>query len=497
MSSAPHVVAPSVLVRLIERARSTTVCVVGDLMLDEWIVGEAHRVSPEAPVPVVRVAERRRSLGGAAHVARVVSSLGAAARVVGVVGADAAGASLAELLADEGIDAAGVVIDPDRPTTHKTRVVAGQQQVVRFDAEVDVPPPASTSAELVARLRELPPVEVFVLSDYCKGVVDEAVIAEVVRLARRWGATVLVDPKHPALDRYTGVDVVKLNRREFEAATGLLVGDDPVASLRPQLAGLRHELGVGSLVVTLGGGGMLVVSAEAEPVVLPALELEVFDVAGAGDVVAGIMGLALAAGIGPVDAAGVANVAAGLSVSKVGTAAVSPSELVDRLVARPAAAVLDRAELATRVEAWRLAGHRVVFTNGCFDLFHAGHLELLRHAAALGDRLVVAVDSDESVRRLKGPARPLMAEAERTSILAALDVVDAVVTFDDDLVELVDTVRPDVLVKGADYAGREVVGSSIVEARGGVVVLVPLLSGHSTTAIVDRVRSDAPAEGSP
>lgn len=492
MGSASRVVQPSTLVALLTTSTRTRLLVVGDVLLDDYVAGPSDRLSPEAPVPVVRVDHRWCAPGGAAHVAHVAARLGASVDLVGVVGDDEHGARLRGLCDESGIGTDGVVTVDGRPTTRKVRVMSGSQQIVRLDHEAtDVP--ADTSVEdLVAALGVAPAADVIVVSDYAKGVLGERILAEVMALGARWGAPVVVDPKHPDLQRYRGASVIKLNRQEFAAAVGA-AHDAPLDLLLGAAADAHERSGAPLILVTLGHDGLVLLEQGAQPVHLSAASHDVFDVTGAGDVVAAVLALGLAAELPPIDAAALANVAAGLSVQRVGVRAIDAAELAGAVLASTAPSVVRaRDELAAMVRAWQLAGERVVFTNGCFDLFHPGHLELLRRSAALGDRLVVAVDTDASVTRLKGVGRPVLDETARTNVIAAIDVVDAVVTFDDDLLELVDLVGPDVLVKGADYQGREVVGRDLVEARGGRVELIPLLVGHSTSSIVERLGAAVP-----
>lgn len=500
MASGSRAVQPSVLVQLFASAVRCRVLVVGDVMLDEYVAGPSDRLSPEAPVPVVRVEHHTSVPGGAAHVASVAARLGARVDLVGVLGRDESGATLRRRCDQAGIGTSGLVACADRPTTRKVRVVSGPQQIVRLDHEHAGALSGAARALVLDALRSATVADVIVVSDYAKGVVDDEVVDAVMGLARTWGAPVLVDPKHPDLGRYRGASVIKLNRDEFAAACRT-EPDQPLGTLLEHTPGAHARSGADSVVVTLGPDG-IVVCERGEPWChVPAAAQDVFDVTGAGDVVAAVLALGMGAGMAMVTAAGLANVAAGVAVRRLGVQTVEPAELVGEVLASTAPGGLrGRDEVVDRVRAWKLAGERVVFTNGCFDLFHPGHLELLRHAARLGDRLVVAVDADPSVRRLKGEGRPVIDEAARTQIISAIDVVDEVVVFDGDLLELIDQLAPDVLVKGADYLDRPVVGRELVEGRGGSVELVPLLEGHSTTSIVQRLGGAAtgsPAEAAP
>ncbi|MCU1497019.1 MAG: D-beta-D-heptose 1-phosphate adenosyltransferase [Acidimicrobiales bacterium] len=473
--------------RLVERSRAATVVVLGDVMLDEYVVGEVARTSPEAPVPVVAVRERWSSLGGAANVARQVAAFGAAVELVGSVGRDAAGDRVVAACAEAGVGTALLQRPTDgRPTTVKQRVVAGRQQIVRIDVEEIGALAEGTLQALVDRLAEGSRPDVMVVSDYAKGFVTPALVAAVVALGRRWDVPVLVDPKAADFGRYRGATLVKANRLEFEAAIGRRLGDEPEVELLVPAEELRRRSGIDQLVVTLGARGMVVLDGD-HPLVLRQPSEEVFDVSGAGDTVIALLALGLAAGLTTGDAARLANVGSGIAVRKPGVAVVEPDELAEhghggaRLWATADAA-------ATAVADWRRQGQRVVFTNGCFDLLHPGHLHLLRQAAAEGDRLVVGINGDASVRALKGPDRPVTPAAVRAGSVASVEGVDAVVVFDEpDPGALIDRLGPDVLVKGADYDVADIVGRGSVEQRGGRVVTVGLLPGWSTTEVLRRL----------
>jgi D-beta-D-heptose 7-phosphate kinase/D-beta-D-heptose 1-phosphate adenosyltransferase len=413
--------------QLLERFAGLRLLVLGDVMLDEYLTGHVERTSPEAPVPVVRAEDETSSLGGAANVAHLARALGAEAQLFGVVGDDGAGQRFIAQCEAAGIDADHVLVAETRPTTRKLRVLAQHQHVLRVDWEEHRPIRPAMATEVLQRLRALKRPDAMVISDYAKGLLTPEVLAGAISMAREWGVPVLVDPKYADLSRYQGATVIKANLKEFEASLGYQIVDH-----------LEDELAAGSAAM-----------------------LEV------------------------------ANEAAGVAVGKSGVAVVSPGELAARFVDGAHDKIISRDELASRVAWWRVQGQRIVFTNGCFDLLHVGHLHLLREAAREGDVLLVAVNSDESVRRLKGKNRPLISSSERTALLAALDCVDAVVVFDEDTPrELLDEVRPDVLAKGSDYAVDEVVGKNRIEKDGGKVVLIPLVPDRSTTDLVERIRSE-------
>jgi D-beta-D-heptose 7-phosphate kinase / D-beta-D-heptose 1-phosphate adenosyltransferase len=476
------------LLELLERLAGLNAWVVGDVMLDEYVTGAVERISPEAPVPVVRAAATEYRLGGAANVARQIAELGARVCLAGVVGTDAAGERVLRLCAESRIDTRALLVRAERPTTRKLRVLGHNQQLLRVDWEDARDCAPAVTEQLIAGLGTAAPPDVIILSDYAKGVLTPLALAGIERL--RGAVPVVVDPKNRDFARYRHATTLTPNLHELElAAARTLDADDPgaiAAAARALLAAAR----LGSMVVTLGSRGMLVVPADSAELAVPAIRREVYDVTGAGDTAIAVLALALAARAPLTRAAQLANVAAGVAVCQVGAVAVPAAGIRDALAARPDGKLLTRQELAARVAAWRLAGKRIVFTNGCFDLLHAGHLALLGHAAKLGDVLVLAINSDASVRRLKGADRPLVAQAERAAVLAALGFVDAVTIFDEDTpLAVVQAVRPNVLVKGGDYQPAEVVGREFVEAAGGRVEIVPLTPEKSTTSLVERIRA--------
>jgi len=477
----------SALLALPDRFADLNIWVIGDLMIDEYVTGTVERISPEAPVPVVRAQGSETRLGGAANVARQIAILGAHVSVAGVCGEDAAGQQLRELCGSAGIDTRAVLELPGRNTTRKLRVVSHSQQLLRLDWEDIRPCAAEVGARLLAALRAGAPPDAIILSDYAKGVLTPATIAAV--LCGRGSVPLVVDPKHRDFARYRGATTVTPNLHELEAAAGRSLAVEDTAAISAAARALIATAGLESMVVTLGSRGMLVVPADGPEVVVPANRHEVYDVTGAGDTAIAVLALALAAHAPLAQAAQLANAAAGVSVCQVGAVAVSAASIRDALAARPDGKLLSRHELAARAATWRTDGKRIVFSNGCFDLLHAGHLTLLSHAAQLGDVLVLAINSDASVRRLKGPERPLVPQAERAALLAALTFVDAVSIFEEDTpLAVLEAVKPHVLVKGGDYQASEVVGRELVEAAGGRVVIVPLTPDKSTSSLVARIR---------
>ncbi len=462
---------------------------IGDIMLDEYAHGAVERISPEAPVPVVRAGDIQYRLGGAANVARQVAVLGGRAVLGGVVGDDVAGRQVVADCESAGVDTRGVCFDARRRTTRKLRVLGHGQQLLRLDWEDVSPCDSATMSDLHERMQRGPAPEVVILSDYAKGVLTDAAIASFTRFAREAGCRTLVDPKRADLTAYRGASILTPNLGELAKAAGRRLSPDDhqdvAAAARPFIEAARLD----GMVVTLSDRGMLYVAADGAIHHIPAVRRAVADVTGAGDTAMAVLATALAAGASIEQAMSVANTAAGLAVAEVGAVAIGPDQISLALGDLSGGKLLGRQVLASRAAAWRASGKRIVFTNGCFDLLHAGHLSLLHEAASLGDVLVLAINSDASVRRLKGEGRPIVPANDRAALLAALSCVDVVAIFDEDTpLETLRAVRPHVLVKGQDYGISEVVGRDLVEADGGRVALVPLLDARSTSAIVERIR---------
>jgi D-beta-D-heptose 7-phosphate kinase/D-beta-D-heptose 1-phosphate adenosyltransferase len=488
VSDPTHLAEIKSLIAILDRYRDKHIWVVGDLMLDEYVMGAVERISPEAPVPVVTVRDTENRLGGAANVARQVAALGATVSLAGVIGEDATAEDFLRLCAASKVDTRAVVRLAERRTTRKLRVLGHSQQLLRLDWEDVKPCAPQTSIRMVSRLAEGPKPDAIILSDYAKGVLTPETIASVTAL--RGLGPVVVDPKHKDFTRYRGATTITPNLRELETAAGRALDPDDAAGIAAAARPLAIAAGLEAVVVTLGDRGMLVVPAEGQAIGVPAVQRAVYDVTGAGDTAISVLTLSLAANASLLGAAQLANVAAGISVGQIGAVAVDAASIRDALTARPDGKVLGRDDLVARAATWRMAGKRIVFTNGCYDLLHAGHLSLLSQAAKLGDVLVLAINSDASVRRLKGPERPLVPQEDRAAVLAALGFVDAVTIFDEDTpLEVLQSIRPHVLVKGGDYKLEDVVGRELIEASGGRVVLVPLTPEKSTTALVERIRS--------
>lgn len=462
--------------------------VVGDVLIDRFVEGRVSRVSPEAPVPVLKHATERALLGGAGNVAANILAYGARASLVALTGADPGAADLAELCAGFPRLKTHFVRDRSRPTTVKTRFLAGWHQLLRVDAEETHAMAEGVAGKLVARATAaVPRVGAVILSDYAKGVLDVATIKAIIAAARKAGVPVIVDPKKADAAVFAGATLLTPNLEEMAQFSGIRAEDD--ASAEAACRAVLDKVAIDAILVTRGAGGMTLCERGKPALHVPAETHRVFDVTGAGDTVIATIAAALSIGEAIPDAVRLANVAAGIVVTKPGTATVLPGELAQALGALRSASLVDAGEAAERIATWKAQGLRVGFTNGCFDLLHQGHLYSLGQAARRVDRLVVGINSDASTRRLKGPGRPVQDEATRAAVLAGLRFVDLVVAFNEDTPEvLITELTPNILFKGADYAEHEVVGGAHVKAHGGKVELLPLLKGHSTTNTVKRMK---------
>ncbi len=459
-------------------------------MLDRYVAGEVRRISPEAPIPVLRAQARRAVLGGAGNVAKNIEALGARAILIGLIGNDEAGREIVAMAPPDGGIALRAVVVPGRPSTVKTRFMSGAHQLLRLDEEEAGPADATAIAALLDTFAAcLPQVQAVVLSDYAKGVLTDAVLAPAIAMARNAGVKLVADPKRTDLAGYAGVSVLTPNELEVLASTGISATSNEGAVAAGEAA-LRSS-GAEAVLVTRSARGLTLVQRDAPALHLPTEAREVADVSGAGDTLIATFAVNLAHGADLAESARIANVAAGLSVAKQGTATVSHSELAMALHA-PAETldgkIMTQDEAAAQVARWRAAGLRVGFTNGCFDLIHPGHVRLLTRARARCDRLVVALNSDASVKRLKGPTRPVQTEASRSVVMAGLEAVDLVLIFEEDTpLEIITRLLPSMLFKGADWGSiDQVVGSDVVIAHGGEVALLAFEDGHSTTSIIAR-----------
>ncbi|MFT7670934.1 MAG: D-beta-D-heptose 7-phosphate kinase/D-beta-D-heptose 1-phosphate adenosyltransferase [Planctomycetota bacterium] len=476
---------------IIDALETPKVLIIGDLMLDRYITGEVSRISPEAPIPVLAAARSEEKLGGAGNVAFNLRSMDVEVEMIGVIGDDGWGRQLRQVLESSGISTAGLVIDEARPTCLKTRMVSGVQQMLRVDWEDSSSVSGSALGEILDRARELMKgVQAVVLSDYGKGVLTDLVLKTVIEDARAAGIPVLVDPKGSDFSRYHGATLITPNRKEAELALGRKLPD-----LESVAKGARELLAVAELetaVITLGAEGIYYQTKDGLEGREATKARAVFDVTGAGDTVISHLALFLAGGFDIGAAVALANLAAGVAVARLGTIGVTRRELRAKLreSAPEIGKVLQDADLEDLLAAWRSEGKRIVFTNGCFDIIHTGHVKYLRFSRSQGDVLIVGVNRDASVSRLKGPERPINTVGDRMEVLAAMEMVDAVISFGDDTpAAIIERVTPDVLVKGEDWAKKGVVGREWVLKHGGQVVLAPLVAGRSTTNVLERVKT--------
>ena len=466
---------------------------VGDVMVDRSLYGEVKRISPEAPVPVVRIARESSDLGGAGNVVRNIAALGARCAFVTAVGDDRAGREVVNMLARLTSVEPYLRVSVQRETTVKSRFFSNDgHHLLRADRETIATVSPDDMADMErAMAPQVKEADAVILSDYGKGVLTGTFAAKIIAAARSAGKPVVVDPKGTDYARYKGATIITPNRTELAEAVNLPVdGDEAIVAAAKTL---REKIDVAAVLVTRSGEGMTLVTAEAAHH-LPAQTREVADVTGAGDTVVAALTLALACGATPLVAAGLANIAAGIVVSRHGTAVATPADVLAALrhsgYANADQKVVDRTEALGRVMEWRRQGLKVGFTNGCFDLLHPGHVSLLRQARNACDRLVVGLNSDASVKRLKGEDRPVQNENARAAVMASLSPVDLIVIFGEDTpLAMIEALRPDVLVKGADYARAQVVGADIVESYGGRVVLAHLVASQSTTATIAAMKT--------
>jgi D-beta-D-heptose 7-phosphate kinase/D-beta-D-heptose 1-phosphate adenosyltransferase len=460
------------------------ILVVGDIMLDRYWYGGTSRISPEAPVPVVKVSQIEDRPGGAGNVALNIAALGAGVTLVGITGDDEAGEALAERLRAARVYC-NFLVSSQYPTITKLRVISRQQQLLRMDfeegfAESDAAAMTKRALDLVA------PMGAVILSDYAKGALADP--QPLIKAAREHGVPVFVDPKGSDFTRYRGATLLTPNLHEFEVVVGHCESEAVLVSKGRQLLA---DLSLEALLVTRGEQGMTLLRPDVPALHLPARAKEVFDVTGAGDTVISVLAASIAAGESFASGVALANLAGGIVVGKLGTATVSGPELRRALLRETGSerGIMSEEQLVTALEDARAHGEKIVFTNGCFDIIHAGHVGYLEEARALGDRLIVAVNSDASVSRLKGPGRPINPVDRRMAVLAGLEAVDWVLSFDDATPErLLKLLKPDLLVKGGDYAKEEVVGWEIVESYGGQVQALEFLDDCSTTAIVEKIK---------
>ncbi len=488
---APAQLTPDVILRLAD----SRALVVGDLMVDHYVSGTVERISPEAPVPVLRSAEEATVLGGAANVAANICGLGGEARLVGLLGEDAAGEQLQSMCADAGVQLDSALRRPHVMTTVKKRIVAAGQQLIRIDSEERQSATAVDVEAVVGRLRELASsgqVNVVVLSDYAKGTVTDAMAHEVIATARRLGLPVVVDPKGTDPTRYAGCTVLKPNIHEARAMAGRVLVDALTADVPEVCRALLDSMDTPHIVVSLAADGVVLATRDEPLRSFRSTALEVADVSGAGDTLVATMAAALGCGLSVAEAVDLGNLAAGVSCAHFGTAVVTADEVATAVAVQAGPAdsphiVLDWRRLRSLVDLKRRHGGSLVFANGCFDLLHGGHVSLLEQARHQGDVLVVGLNSDASTRRLKGEGRPLQGVEDRLRVMAAVRFVDYVTVFDEDTpLNLILALQPDVIVKGGDYSADTVVGAREAEAWDGQVHIVDLTPGVSTTELSRR-----------
>jgi D-beta-D-heptose 7-phosphate kinase / D-beta-D-heptose 1-phosphate adenosyltransferase len=491
---APTDIELAAIVRSFHTAR---ILVIGDVILDRYVTGSVQRLSPEAPIPVLRPMENHCTLGGAANVALNIATLGGHAMLVGVIGDDTNGDEITRLAADtDGVSASFVRL-PGRPTTCKTRFMTGSHQLLRLDEETTAPlDHAGLEAVLRAVEDNLGSADVIVLSDYAKGVLCDGVLNAILSRTIKAGRMVIADPKRPDFAAYRGATILTPNEHEVRTATHIDADHDAEADRAGRVA--LEATGGEAVLVTRSAKGLTLVCRDQAALHFPTRAREVADVSGAGDTLVAALAVALGAGAALPAAAMLANATAGISVGKPGTATVARQELLDALHLDDLVAtdrkVASLEEAVEKVASWRRRGLKIGFANGCFDLIHPGHVRLLSEARGACDRLIVALNTDASVKRLKGPTRPLQNEMARATVMASMAPVDLVTLFDEDTpLEMIRALQPDVLVKGSDYTIEQVVGGDLVQGWGGKVLLVTLREGHSTTGTIRRMT--APVSG--
>jgi D-beta-D-heptose 7-phosphate kinase/D-beta-D-heptose 1-phosphate adenosyltransferase len=487
---------PTRLIEILDNLSQGTVVLLGDLMIDRYLYGNAERLSPEAPVPVLHYQHEEVRLGGCGGVAADLAVLGCKVRAVGVVGNDDNGRQMRQLLTAAGIDAARVVGDPSRPTVCKLRLVGSAQhrhpqQLLRLDYEQTASISEAIAAEVVKQaIAAMDGAQVVAIEDYNKGTVPPGVIQQVIAAARERNLPVIIDPAALAdYSRYAGASAIKLNRPEAAKISGLnLENSDNVPAAAAKLLAM---LNLDAVILTLDKQGAYLAIQDGQRQWLPTRPRQVFDVTGAGDMVLAMTAAARSVGASWAQAVALANIAGGLEVERFGAVPIPPADILQELLLEERQRLGKQRsveQLSAELGRHRAAGKKIVFTNGCFDLIHLGHVKYFQFAKAQGDLLVVGVNTDDSIRRLKGDSRPIISEADRLGVLEELSSIDYVVTFDDATpIELIKAVRPDVLVKGADYAKENVVGGTFVESLGGKVTLAPLVDGRSTSGVIQRI----------
>jgi len=463
--------------------------VIGDVMLDRYLIGSVGRISPEAPVPIVLLNEQNERAGGAANVAANLALLGIKTHLVGCVGNDSEAKTLLGLVENIGIDASGICTSKNRPTIAKTRVVSGHQQMMRLDQESSAVFNQEENIQLLGAIQAqlaLKP-SIVILSDYAKGLLSEQVCQQVIAQCKSQNIKVLVDPKGRDYSKYAGATALTPNKKETAEACDTTIND---SDLITKASALKKCLNLQFLAVTRGEEGITLIDDSTH--YLPAIAKQVFDVSGAGDTVIATLAAGLINQLSPLDALQLANIAAAVVVGKVGTIPISQHDLVEALTSQQSSEqankICDLAQLLAKVDTWKKAKQKIVFTNGCFDLLHAGHVTYLEAAKKRGDKLILGLNTDRSVSAIKGPSRPVVHENDRARVLAALESVDAVILFDEDTpLNLINTIKPNVIAKGSDYSAEQVVGGKEVQSWGGEIALIDLVEGRSTSNIIKKM----------
>ncbi len=467
------------------------VLVIGDVMLDRYLIGEVGRISPEAPVPIVLLKAQNERAGGAANVAANLALLGIKTHLVGCVGIDAEATTLQKLISHIGIDATDMVNSNKRPTIAKTRILGGHQQMMRLDQESAAPFSAEENAHLIGAIKTqlaLKPA-IVILSDYAKGLLSENMCQQIIAQCKTQKIRVLVDPKGRDYTKYVGATALTPNKKETAEACDTGVNDPDLIA---KAVALKSCLKLQFLAVTRGEEGISLLDDNVHHI--PATAQKVFDVSGAGDTVIATLAAGLMHKLSPLESLQLANIAAGVVVGKVGTVPITRSDLIDALTAaqgnEQANKICELPQLLQKVESWKNAKQKIVFTNGCFDLLHAGHVTYLEAAKKRGDKLVLGLNTDRSVRALKGASRPVVNEQDRARVLAALENVDAVILFDEDTpLQIIKAIKPHVIAKGSDYSEDQVVGGKEVQSWGGEIALIDLVAGRSTSRMIKKMNA--------
>ena len=474
------------------RFSGCSILVVGDLMMDEYIWGEVDRISPEAPVQIVEVKHEEFTLGGAGNVINNLVSLGAKVHAAGVVGTGRDGNLLLDMLQKLHVDIEGIIQDSRRPTTRKTRIIAANQHVLRIDRETKKEISDNTYQLMINSLKkQIPSADIVLVSDYGKGTLTKPLISNLIDICKNKSKMIIVDPKGLDFSKYSGVTMITPNKKEASLASNTEIVDE--SSLFQAANILFQKVEMEYLLITCGKDGMVLFGKNSPPYRIHTEARQVFDVSGAGDTVLAVVGLALATGEPFREAASLANTAAGIVVGKMGTATITQKELSSAISPDGigiSTKFKELAELKQLTDQLRQKGRKIVLTNGCFDLIHAGHIKLLSESKKLGDVLIIAIDDDLSVRKLKGPGRPVINQSNRIRILCALDSVDYAVVFSsDELLSLIEIIRPDYLTKGSNYSTQQVFGHQLVEKYGGVIKLIPITDSISSSTIINSIKN--------